>query len=98
MCRTNWCGRVAAVLALVLALVLASLGLAGDTEKKPAGPLRLTNKGKDIVVLSDRQEALPAFFQRQRIVVGGLLTKELNAVMELKEPRDKVFINYASYN
>jgi hypothetical protein len=43
-------------------------------------------------------ESLPAFFQRQPILVGGLLGTELQACLEAKKPREKMFINYASFN
>jgi hypothetical protein len=76
------------------ALLVAFLPLAGVL----AADEVVVNKAKDIRILTDRKESVPEFFQRNRILTGGLSGEELARVIEAKKPLDKLFVNYASYN
>src|SRR5262249_52685213 len=82
----------------MLAVVLASFAFAEDRkEEKPPAHL-LTNKAKDVHVVSDKQEPILDFFRRTRLLVGVMQVKEIDKLLEAKKPLDKQFVNYASHN
>jgi hypothetical protein len=75
----------------------------GDKDKAGKDPPEKAEKvlrspSKSIVVVSDRDEAVPAFFQRQRIIVGRLAPKKLKQLAEAKGPEKMLFVNYTSHN
>lgn len=83
--------------AAVLAALAALCVTATAQEKKPS-LFTLVNKSKDIRVLSDKDETVPDYFRRHRLIVGMLPAKEVEAAIEAKSPREKVFVNYTSHN
>jgi hypothetical protein len=82
---------------MLLAVLVTGVGLASEQEKKPE-TFSLTNKAKDIQVVSDRDEAIVAFFRRQHLLVAGLEWREIQRAQEARQAREKVFVSYASYN
>lgn len=60
--------------------------------------LVLHSASKGVAVVSDRDETIPAFFQRHRIIVGRLDVKKLKRLVEAKEPEKMLFVNYTSHN
>ena len=87
---------------LLLVLCLAS---AASLCAKPAPPklgerepATLIGGASDIVVLSGREETVVGYFRRNKLMVAGMLTKELNEMLEGKMAGRKQFVNYCSYN
>ncbi len=58
----------------------------------------LVNKAKDIHVLSDRPEPIRDYFQRNHLVVGGMLPEEMTKLLAAKAPLENVFVSYTSFN
>src|SRR5262245_37383879 len=91
-----------AVAAAALAVALAT-GEGRSRQPQGAGKAQgpktflLTNKAKDIRVISDREESVVDFFRRSHIVVGGFV-EDMKALLEAKEPLKEVFLNYTSFN
>ncbi|MFO0969417.1 MAG: hypothetical protein U0793_27995 [Gemmataceae bacterium] len=83
-------------LSLLACLCLIPAASSGDKEK--AAAKALTNPAKDIAVLSDRDESIPAFFRRRHIITGGIVDTEYKKLVAAKEPLDKFFVNYTSHN
>jgi hypothetical protein len=64
----------------------------------PEAEVLLVNKAKDIRVYSDRDEPIRAFFERTRLMTGGLGKDQVTKVIEAKQPLERFFLSYASYN
>jgi hypothetical protein len=89
------------LLFLLLAFaLLCHVAASSAQDKKTDQPKTrvLTNKAKDIWVVSDREETVVKFFQRQHLLVGIMLAEEYKKLIAANKTRDKVFVSYASYN
>ncbi len=69
----------------------------GKPKKEPK-PARLVNPGKDIFVISDREETIPQFFARQTVIVGAADLKTLELIAKGKGTSERVFFNYTRAN
>lgn len=58
----------------------------------------LTNKAKDIHLVSGREGPILDYFRGNQIVVGSVLADGFKKVVETKKPLDQFFVNYASHN
>jgi RNA polymerase sigma factor (sigma-70 family) len=69
-----------------------------DEPKKEMKPTKLVNPGKDIFIISDRDETIPEFFHRQTVVVGGANEKTVELLAQGKGTADEVFVDYTRAN
>ncbi len=83
--------------ALGLWAVLAFAAIAEESKKQPT-EFTAVNKAKDIWLISDRDESIPDYFHRRRIMVCGMVPDELDKVLSAKETLTKVLVSYASQN
>lgn len=78
-------------------LVVAVAGLQAEPAPKTKDKTTtITDKAKQIHVVTDRKETIKDFFQRQRIVVGTVLGAD--KVLRAKETLKMQFISYSSFN
>src|SRR6202790_5052872 len=90
--------------AIYAACVCGTSGAWGDrpaTKEQPtatAKPELLVDDGQSLFVLSDRQEKVTEFLQRNRVVVGDLWQKDLDKLSQAKEPIGNLFLSYTSAN
>jgi len=89
---------------IYVACVCGTSGAWGDPpgtkeqpKDKPKSEL-LVDNGQSLFILSDRQEKVTEFFQRNRVVVGDLWQKDLDKLSQAKEPIGKLFLSYTSAN
>ena len=61
-------------------------------------PRVIVNPANDIRVVTVRDEAMPQFFRRQKVVVAGLLEEKLTPLFTATKPSDPLFVGYAAYN
>jgi hypothetical protein len=88
---------------LLPALVIVSLGgelvaWADEPKKEKPTAFPLVNKAKDIFVISDKDEPILDYFQRQHVIIGVVVFDEFKKVREAKDTLSQFFINYASQN
>src|SRR5262245_54066128 len=83
---------------LLLAVTLAAAPPGDPPKKETPGEFSLVNKAKDIHVVSDRDESILDYFQRNHVIIGGVGPKELSKILKAEKPLAKFFVNYASYN
>ncbi len=67
-------------------------------EQPKAKPELLVDEGKSLFIVSDRQEKVREFFQRNRVVVGAIWQNDLNKLSQAKEPIGNLFLSYTSAN
>ena len=81
------------------AIILASAAAGyAQAQKDEAKPKVLVNPEGDIQVVTDRSGTLVEFFQKQRILAGGLQRGDTEKLANATKPMEKVFVNYASFN
>jgi hypothetical protein len=85
------------LLPVLAAIAVAALVAAGEGRSEQPRSFTLVNKGKDIHVVSDRDEDIVKFFQRHHVVVGSIV-EDADRFTEAKEPLKMVFVSYTSYN
>ena len=88
-------------LILIVACLVATTNLCAKPipqSKDDAKPTTLVSPSKELVVLSNRAESIVSYFGRQKIMVAGMLPKELNAMLEGKSAGKRQSVNYSSYN
>lgn len=85
--------------ACLLSLLAVAPGLLPG-QADGARRLQVRNTAGDITVWSDRKETTRQFFNRHRLVVGGVRLSDVDALLQDKSDasREKVTIRYASFN
>lgn len=63
-----------------------------------APPRVIANPANDIRVVTSRDETLPEFFRRQKVVVAGLLEEKLTPLFTARTPTGPLLVGYAAYN
>ncbi len=61
-------------------------------------PRVIANPANDIRVVTVRDETLPQFFRRQKVVVAGLLEEKLTPLFTATKPSGPMVVGYAAYN
>lgn len=64
----------------------------------PPRPRTIANPANDIRVVTLRDETLPDFFRRQKVVVAGLLEEKLTPLFTETKPSAPMLVGYAAYN
>ena len=67
-----------------------------ENKSAPAKPTQLANPAKTIFVISDREETVPQFFARQRVIVGDVNEDTFGLLAQGKGTPDEVFVESAS--
>jgi hypothetical protein len=81
------------VVVLGVAVLASNHALAQD-----AKTFRVQSKSGLIQVISDREESVPAYFQRHRMVVAIMSTNALKKCLSADKTMDKQSVNNASFN
>ena len=66
--------------------------------REEEGQILIRTKWKSLMIVSDREESIPQFFQRQQIAVAHVMPKELKLLAAGKGTPEKVFVDGTNTN
>jgi RNA polymerase sigma factor (sigma-70 family) len=61
-------------------------------------PRVVANPAKDIKIITDRDETIPQFFNRQKVLVASVLEEKIKPQFSAKEPSKLTFVSYPAFN